>query len=144
MKTFRDCILEIIDEKNVDNEYLEEDILMKGIDQYSNDRAINKNLEKFKHKENVYNKLLELKVKHFRTYTFDMLVFYFMNYAVITELIMMKGDICYRLDHDIEISHQERKELYQKALSLVGQCHRLEYSDQTMDVHLKQIKELLK
>ena len=31
MKTFRDCILEIIDEKNMNNEYFEEDILIKGI-----------------------------------------------------------------------------------------------------------------
>lgn len=143
MKTFRDCILEIIDEKNVDNEYIEEDILIKGIDEYNQAIGIDKNLEKFKDRENVYNKLLELKVKHFRTYTFEMLVFYFMNYSIITELIMMKGHICFQLDHDQEISKQERTELYHKALSLVGQCYKLEFSYQTIDVHLRDIKRLL-
>lgn len=144
MKTVKDYILDIIDEKNKNHEILEEDTLEQGINQYIEDRNIEQNLARFINNEQLYTKIALLKVKHFKTFTFEMLVFYFMNYSIITELLMMKGDICYRRDHNIPITKQEALDLYHHSLTLAGKCKKLEYSYQTIDVHLKDIKNLLK
>ena len=62
MKTVKESILEMIDIKNVNHEYIkEEKLLEKGIKQYLEDRSIEKNLEKYKDRPVLYSKMVKIK-----------------------------------------------------------------------------------
>ena len=51
MKTVKESILDLIDMKNINNEYIEKEVLLeKGIEQYLKDRHIEDHLMKYKDK----------------------------------------------------------------------------------------------
>ena len=149
MKTVKESTLEMIDIKNVNHEYIkEEKLLEKGIEQYLEDRSIEKNLEKYKDRPVLYSKMVKMKLKHFETCSFEMLMFYFVNYSIITELLMIKGQaelmsIEENTKH-IPIDKDKAIQLYHAALQKVGECRLLEYEDKMIEQLLLEIRTKLK
>ena len=140
MKTVKESILDLIDMKNINNEYIEKEVLLeKGIEQYLKDRHIEEHLMKYKDKPSLYSKMVQMKLKTFETYSFKMLVFYFVNYSIIAELLMIKGQAEYMSIHQ-DIDKDKAKQLYCSALQKAGECLLLNYEDKMIEQLLLEIK----